>query len=184
MHDFRERRPTKLSVFALALLFGAGVCSCARLQAAEEGSAAPKAEPAPRISRSIPSEFRGLWLPTGKQNPTCTKAEWDSQQNTDLTKIDARAWHAWENGCEVLSLKQTVPYNADNRTSTAALELSCGGEGNTNRSKEVWSIHPIGTRLLLTIVALKSWDFRDANGKKFPDQSDHGVAITNYLRCN
>jgi hypothetical protein len=128
----------------------------------------------------LPSEFEGVWLFADASNNICKPSDWHEHNNDGLILITARKFQEWESECDVLDANIA---NAADRTYTAKVNLSCGGEGMTWRSTEIWHAQSVGARKVLIRTTLQT-DYLDDSDKPMEPPTTRPFSVSVYLACS
>ncbi len=104
----------------------------------------------------FPAAYQGVWTTTGSGAesgagaPQCKAADFDEHINDGLVSIAKASVKYWESGCDLTSLSLT-------NTGTVNLALSCGGEGETYKTRETWTIQKLrGADILVMTIPSRS----------------------------
>jgi hypothetical protein len=128
------------------------------------------------LSAEIPHQFRSVWtLATDAEN-SCTRGDWETNRNDGMISVAANSIEYWESSCSIQSAKRLDG-------STYELALTCGGEGESWRSKEVWHFKKVGSREQLVAVSLDRFDERDDAGKRLRNPAKHQIYVSVYVGC-
>lgn len=130
--------------------------------------------------REVPPDFLGVWMHASSEANDCRQSDWNNEEdrggNDALFVIKPSEEKGWENSCEITKVKDLGTEGEDpiNRR-TIEVWLQCGGEGTTNQSNAIWHIETLNSRKALFQVTLKTFDWRDDNGKPMrpPGPSSH-----------
>ncbi len=129
------------------------------------------------MSADFPHQFIGIWTLATETENQCKKSDWENNKNDGMASVAANSIEYWESSCKVLSVKKLDD-------STYELGLTCRGEGQSWRSKEVWHMARIASRNQLVAVSLDTFDERDeTSGKKLKSISQHKIKMYIYLEC-
>jgi hypothetical protein len=134
----------------------------------------------------LPPEFMGVWLDASAENKICKAADWDSRSGLNssiqLVRVTDAALQGWEFGCKFASIKK--PTNHGREQEVIEVELLCSGEGGvTWNSSERWNIQTGANRKNITMVSLKTWNYRDNSGKPMRNPSSSS-ATSEFVECN
>lgn len=110
-----------------------------------------------------PKGFLGVWAATSEK--LCRKSEWKEHQRDDLLSVDARSANYYETTCDFASVKLLDD-------STAEVAMSCAGEGETWKTREIWNVQKVGQQRLLTMVSLSRSDVKN-----------HKASVSIYIEC-
>ena len=124
----------------------------------------------------IPREFSGIWTPATDAENQCKKGDWESNRNDGMISVANNSIEYWESSCRIQSAKRQDE-------STYVLDLTCGGEGQGWRSKEVWHFEKVGSREQLVVISLDRFDERDDAGKRLRNPTKHQIHVGVYLGC-
>lgn len=137
----------------------------------------------------IPPDFRGVWIYADPQNQECKKSDWEVEfieKERGLINVTRRSIHWYEYGCIVATVK--IPQNYEDQNGmgqwhhkTVEVDLTCGGEGSTWRSKEIWHVDSIEKRKVLMTAETKRTEIRELGEKGTGESSEPEVNM--YLEC-
>jgi len=117
----------------------------------------------PIWAAQIPQSFSGVWAATSEK--ACRKSEWKEHQRDDLLSVDARSANYHETTCDFASVKLLGD-------STVDIAMSCAGEGETWKTREIWNVQKVGRQKLLTAVSMSRSDVKN-----------HKVSVSIYVEC-
>jgi hypothetical protein len=117
----------------------------------------------PAWAAQPPKSFLGVWAATSEK--LCRKTEWKEHQRDDLLSVDARSANYYETTCDFASIKLLDD-------STAEVAMSCAGEGETWKTREIWNVQKVGQQRLLTMVSLIRSDVKN-----------HKASVSIYIEC-
>ena len=135
---------------------------------------------APGISHAqqYPAGVRGVWITSYAEDNVCKASDGDQITNEGLLRIDAKEAQFYESSC---SVKRARPAETGDGT-PVELTLSCGGEGETWNTREIWSLTQVGSRKALIMTRLEASGPITAGSKKqTPMRRQVGAHL--YLAC-
>jgi hypothetical protein len=125
------------------------------------------------------SDFLGVWILGEADNNQCKASDWKAQENDRLINVSSSSVEYWEDECKILSVKRSTPGQYD---TTVNVELACGGEGLTWRSKEIWALQTIDHRKMFVATTVSTSNARDDLGRK-TNEMQSGPSVSIYLQC-
>jgi hypothetical protein len=129
-------------------------------------------------AQQYPTGVRGAWITSYAEDDVCKANGGDQLTNEGLLRIDAREALFYESSC---SVKRARPAETGDGT-PVELTLSCGGEGETWNTREIWSVTQVGARKALIMTRLESSAPVAAGSKKqTPMRRQVGAQL--YLAC-
>jgi hypothetical protein len=96
-----------------------------------------------------------------------------------LINVSSSSVEYWESACKIVSVKRSTSNQYD---STVNVELACGGEGFTWRSREIWALHTIDNRKMFVATTVSRSQVRDDLGRK-TNEMQSGPSVSIYLQC-
>ena len=96
----------------------------------------------------VSQEFLGAWAPTPEKQgdaPNCRRDD-----NDALMEIKSRSVGYWESGCAVSAFRRL---KSEKRL--AEVVLSCTGEELTWRTKEIWSLQSVKSKMILVTINIQ-----------------------------
>lgn len=117
----------------------------------------------PASAAQIPRQFHGVWAQTSDK--ACKPADWQAHERDDLIQVETQSVNYWEGACDFASVKALGENTSD-------LALTCNGEGETWKSREVWYVTKVAQqRQLITVSMSRS------------DDKKHKIGVTVYVEC-
>lgn len=113
----------------------------------------------------IPPQQQGDPMSCGRDN------------NDGAVDISVRSVGAFEHQCDVATFR---PLKSDPRSAEA--RLSCAGEGNTWKTREIWNLQQVESRTFLVKTRLQLADTR-LDGKRLAGKMRDDVRVTVYVKC-
>jgi hypothetical protein len=139
---------------------------------------APKSiSPALAQDRGALSDFIGVWVRGDADNNKCKAEDWKKHENDGLINVSSSSVEYWESGCKIISVKRSTSNQYD---STVNVQLACGGEGLTWRSREIWAVQTIDNRKMFVATTVSTSDERDDSGRR---TNTTGPSVAIYLQC-
>ncbi|MDB5580466.1 MAG: hypothetical protein JWR80_5642, partial [Bradyrhizobium sp.] len=117
----------------------------------------------PAAAAQMPREFHGVFA--SGNGAACKKADLKQHDRDDMISVEAQSISYHEGSCDFASVKPLGEGTAD-------VALTCGGEGETWKSREVWSVQKVGSQKQLIAVSMSR------SGEK-----NHKISVSVYVEC-
>jgi len=126
---------------------------------------------------NLPREFTGVWTAAMEGENQCRRSDWNGDRTDRLISVSPSQIEYWETSCKVDGVRSLDD-------GAAEVDLSCRGEGETWRSKEIFHMQKIGSRRQLVSVSLRRFDERDHARKPIRNRAPQKMYVIIYLECS
>ncbi|HRN87826.1 hypothetical protein [Hyphomicrobium sp.] len=103
--------------------------------------------PASAMAKTMPDAYRGVWMNMEGRSASCESSDWDGPNHTDThIRVTRDELHFAEGSCAFTSVK-TSDFG------DAHVAMSCGAEGETYKTSEIWLLTTIREHKMLVMTS-------------------------------
>jgi hypothetical protein len=117
----------------------------------------------PARAAQMPLEFHGVFA--SGQGAACKKADLKQHDRDDMISVEVQSIAYYEGSCDFASVRMLGEGTAD-------VALTCSGEGETWKSREIWSVQKVRSQKQLIAVSMSR------SGDKH-----HKISVSVYVEC-
>src|SRR5262245_42743311 len=129
------------------------------------------------LAADLPREYVGVWTAAMEGDNQCKKSDWNGNRNDGMISVFPSQIDYWETSCKVDAVRRQDD-------GAAEVDLSCRGEGETWRSKELFHVQKVGSNRQLVTASLRRFDERDHARRPIRNRTPLKMYMIIYLECN